>query len=71
MTRTVTATTLGAHLGSAGGRYLDGRLDEFAIFPYALSVTEIQRVANGGYTYQDSFVQPGRRSLTRGRSATN
>ncbi|MGC9400243.1 MAG: LamG-like jellyroll fold domain-containing protein [Anaerolineae bacterium] len=55
----VTATTLGAHLGSAGGRYLDGRLDEFAIFPYVLGVSEIQTVITGTYTYEDGFVRPG------------
>ncbi len=46
-------------LGAAGGHYLDGQLDEFAIFPYLPSHTHFQRLIAGEYTYEDAFVQPG------------
>ena len=45
----VTATTLGAHLGTAGGRYLDGMLDEFTIYPRVLSSAEVAALAQQGW----------------------
>jgi uncharacterized repeat protein (TIGR01451 family) len=45
----VTAITLGAHLGTAGGRYLDGMLDDFTIYPRVLSPTEVAALAQQGW----------------------
>lgn len=43
---TVTATALGAWLGDGGGQYFNGNIDEFRVWNYALSPTDIQNTMN-------------------------
>jgi uncharacterized repeat protein (TIGR01451 family) len=45
----VTATTIGAHLGTAGGRYLDGQIDDFIIYPRVLPASEVAALAQQGW----------------------
>ena len=43
---TVTATTIGAWLGSGGGQYFNGNIDEFRVWNVALSATDIANTMN-------------------------